>query len=635
MYISPKPNQFKVVEQIKPRLVRMHIPEIFNSFDVEANLTKEKKIPKPKKLESISSVSATDLNRVKATIGKSHHFTVDKLLSKSEIKAYPRTDRSHFDISSYSLHNKWTQIFIQNSELLNKTNIKKLESLRNAIDLMKQSIFSNLNLNDITKLTIFDSVFLVFSQFHEACQEVKNAQSQLQEEIYKAKAETMIYKDQVADLKEKIDKKKDKTSSNKALDDKFNTKIHDVQKKNNIEKIRLLANLALLEEHCKQLKKSNKAEENNADLERYKRLYEDSMVKIEKLRHKKKNMKYRFQLEIGKLKTKNTEDSEFRNEYSAKMTECLEKIEILEGENTEFKLGERKWIDRIKMLTEDFSRYVAYRELYNQVNESLRSLKLKYNHLELELIAGSISRKSDTITWISTQDPIFDKVRIGTVYPDLIYPIDFQNTSEFHLYSPTFSAYLDLPNDRFAIEPQFPNWLEVNIRGIYDSKYYEHLCCSIETGKTPARFSDFVYTWIGKYCIDEKTHTVTELEWWKKDAIGTLRVKFLSALKVENTRKVWEIFTFQEFLNDELMLDELAFYLHCRSLMFKGPQLAHTHGKFSSFHYIDREYINEVIDSVMHKLTAKERLDLKNQLYSRSKPMGKGTGIESGFVIST
>ena len=103
------------------------------------------------------------------------------------------------------------------------------------------------------------------------------------------------------------------------------------------------------------------------------------------------------------------------------------------------------------------------------------------------------------------------------------------------------------------------------------------------------------------------------------------------ALKQSNTNKIWEVYTFKEFLNEELLIDELAFYLQCRNLLFKGPQLALTQGKYSSLHYVDMTLLTELMDSLMPKLSLKEIKDLKNQLYSKIKP--QTNSIDSGFVI--
>ena len=103
-------------------------------------------------------------------------------------------------------------------------------------------------------------------------------------------------------------------------------------------------------------------------------------------------------------------------------------------------------------------------------------------------------------------------------------------------------------------------------------------------------------------------------------------------LQQANVKKLWELYTFKEFLNEDLMLDELAFYLHCRHLLFKGPQLSLTYGKYSSLHYVDREHVNQLIDCLMPKLSSKEKFELKSQLSSPSKMQPDSTGIDSGFV---
>ena len=39
-------------------------------------------------------------------------------------------------------------------------------------------------------------------------------------------------------------------------------------------------------------------------------------------------------------------------------------------------------------------------------------------------------------------------------------------------------------------------------------------------------------------------------------------------------KKLWEVVLFTEFLEEKAGLDELFFFLHCRFLLLKGPQLA-------------------------------------------------------------
>lgn len=192
------------------------------------------------------------------------------------------------------------------------------------------------------------------------------------------------------------------------------------------------------------------------------------------------------------------------------------------------------------MLSEDFIAFVEYKEKYTESQQNLTSLNMRYNQLELEIVSGSALKNSGSITWISLDDLGFDKVQPGFSYTDLEpESISFDLTSDFKLASPSFSGLLDLGEEKYGYEEEFPNWLAVQIRGLYDSKYYEHLLCNLNPGKSPTRFPDFVYTWIGNFRIDDKSRQVTELPWWKKEAVDSLRIKFLLALKLADTKKVW------------------------------------------------------------------------------------------------
>jgi hypothetical protein len=58
------------------------------------------------------------------------------------------------------------------------------------------------------------------------------------------------------------------------------------------------------------------------------------------------------------------------------------------------------------------------------------------------------------------------------------------------------------------------------------------------------------------------------------------------ALEQEKVRRMWEIYTFREFLMEEMTRDEMGFYLHCRFMLFEGPQLSHSAGRYSMAHFV-------------------------------------------------
>jgi hypothetical protein len=171
------------------------------------------------------------------------------------------------------------------------------------------------------------------------------------------------------------------------------------------------------------------------------------------------------------------------------------------------------------------------------------------------------------------------------------------------------------------------------LRGILDSKYYEQLLCSEETGRTPTRFPEFVYSWLGQYEINEATRQVRDIEHKLEDRGNKARVDLLMALEQEKVRKMWEIYTFREFLMEDMGQDELAFYLHCRFLLFRGPQLSHSAGKYSMAHFVPLDRVYEVCDCVMYKLSAEEKENFKALLKVKSKEKQKMLQIESSLSL--
>jgi hypothetical protein len=61
-----------------------------------------------------------------------------------------------------------------------------------------------------------------------------------------------------------------------------------------------------------------------------------------------------------------------------------------------------------------------------------------------------------------------------------------------------------------------------------------------------------VYAWLGQYEVDEASRSVKEVEHRLDDKANKARVDLLMALEQEKVRKMWEIYTFREFLMEEM-----------------------------------------------------------------------------------
>lgn len=624
LQLSPNSKQAKDPSSFQTFALKSSASELLISKDPQY---KKKSPKKPQKLASIAS-SVPDLQHRKSnSVSRTKQVTVSQLLSKFDLKEPLKTERSENNLSS--LIEKWKKLEEKVTETLTNLSMKRVESLKNTISECFYHFFSSNSLSSLAKLTVSDYFLSIFSAFRSACQDFISQTNSHSQEVEILKSENHKLKENLQTFQ---------LSQKKAISSPVPIKLPKIQSIDKmktqfeLEKAKLTEKLSVLESHLTQITSQSKSEKLLNELEKFKTLSETLQVKNEKLNQKIKTITYKFQCELGEIKLKAKEDQDFVKKFtdvSASYELTINKLEVDKSILLESLNRNR---ERVLMLGEEFNKLVGYREKYKKTQDLANSMKMKYNQLEIELIAGSSQRKTDSNSYVSFKGPLFEKIRGSIPFPDQNLFNSPLEPNSYKLNSPTFAGLLDLSEEKFIMEPLYPNWLEVHIRGIYDSKYTEHLLCSFESGRSPSRFPDFVFTWLGKFCIDEKSRQVSQLEWWKKENIDTIRVKFLSALKSANTSRIWELYTFNEFFTEELLVDELAFFLHCRHLMFQGHQLNLTQGKYSNVNYVGIDHLNNIIDSVLYKLGNSERLDIKMQLASKSRPQGAGNSVEAGFV---
>ena len=582
-------------------------------------------------VKSTNSVPVSEHLRNSSSVTRARIVTVNDLLLKTEPAEQAKTERNE-DESFAKFLDKWQNLQGKTKEVLSKLALRKFEKISLVVQDSCNDCLSNTNLSEIMKLNLADHFYLILQNLRSAGIELIGIKQAWKSDMDVIRQENIKLKDEVLACNEKVlqqtparsppPKKLPKLQSNELIKSQFE-----------IEKAKLNEKVSLLESHLSNISTQSKVESLSSELQKYKDLCDKYKEKNEKLNQKIKTLTYKFQNELGEVKTKSAEDKEFVKKYSDISTSFTQTILRLEKEKSCLKDEKNQEHERLQMLFEDFTRVQGYREKFKRLQEQSNTLRHKYNQLEMEVISGNSQKRSESSTVVSFAGPLFEKLSNMIPFPESLETYTYSNTQSFRLSSPTFAGLLDLTDSHFSLDPQFSNWLEVHIRGIYDSKYIEHLLSTPASGRVPTRFPDFVYTWLGKFCVDDKSRQVIELEWWKRETIETIRVKFLSILKNSNVNKVWELYTFQEFLNEELMLDELSFYLHCRQLVFKGPQLHTAQGKYSSLNYVEQLHLYEIIDNVLHKLKPSDRLDIKTQLAAKAKYVSEVSCIEVGFVL--
>ena len=331
---------------------------------------------------------------------------------------------------------------------------------------------------------------------------------------------------------------------------------------------------------------------------------------------------------------------------------------------------------QLGMLREEIERFSAVLIAYERSQAEVTSLKERYRSLE-DQMATAIGAKANIVMKVDLKDPIFalvgnaplqeannkrqslsaelkeielfaagapkiDPAAIAHVTSEEGQVLTFQadlsrpaavDTSVYRYLRPNFAAFVPESRGEATVELPFPNWTEVTVRGILDSKYYEHLLCSEDMGRSPSRLPEFTYSWLGHYSVDDSSRQVRGLQWWKKESADQARIHFTQALGAEYSHKSWELHSFKEFLNEELALDELGFYLQCRFLLYEGPQLATPAGRLNAVHYLPFTHCHDVLERVTERLSSKERLELGDALRAKAQYKGDSMHLDSAFVL--
>lgn len=175
----------------------------------------------------------------------------------------------------------------------------------------------------------------------------------------------------------------------------------------------------------------------------------------------------------------------------------------------------------------------------------------------------------------------------------------------------------------------------LNIRAILDSKYNEYLILNNANNfKELTNFPEFVYSWLGKFEVDESKRKIRKMEsspFFNK--IDDIRINFFLDLANEKLNKIWECVTFREFLDEKNNLDEIIFYLHCRNLVFRGSQFDWGDARYCLIHFVMFESVEKVIDLVFSNFEQFYRNILKNKLKEKAKLKKNKYYIDAAFCM--
>lgn len=170
------------------------------------------------------------------------------------------------------------------------------------------------------------------------------------------------------------------------------------------------------------------------------------------------------------------------------------------------------------------------------------------------------------------------------------------------------------------------------LRAIYDSKYNEFLYA--ENYAQVSRFPEFVYSWIGKFVLDNNTRKVRASKITDIDP-DIVRTDMLALFQTPVSSRLWECIVFKEFLEEKHTRDELLYFLHCRHLLFRGPQLNDQSSTFIFNYYVRLEWAEYVLEQLLgHKHSWESLNVMKAKFRDRAKQKKRNVHlIDSIFFL--
>lgn len=468
-------------------------------------------------------------------------------------------------------------------------------------------------------------------QFAEACKELikisTSTSTSLTFEVEKIikivfslcsdfKSQISIYKSY------KIPKKHDQESecNFKPLEKPQNHSADALNRIHTIEKQQLFEKISLLESYIAKLTEKYETQHLQAESAQGELIqsYKNSLSSDFQSQLKEKDRKI-LHLQF-KISEKNREISQLKGEnIFRKRKQTLTKLNISEIHKvTENFFEKNKELnEQVQMLSEELRNFLSISVVLQKTQEQLRIYQRRcsveiYNKIDL---VGF-----EEVPQISPD--FFDRIlKRQRVFNDSEVPKRFL---------PHLGQVFQLDPGKKYVLP-YKNWLEVTIRGLLDSKYIEHLCC-IGKNQVPTSFTEFSYAWLGTFFVDQKYREIKLFSAWKRGKESGKKL-FIGALADKNLKNSWEIDTFKRFFAEELQIDDLDFFLSCRFLLFKGPELETSHGKYLKYGFINIDSAVQLVEKVFSRFPSKEINDLKVLLRNKAKRRALQFTISSSYVL--
>ena len=514
---------------------------------------------------------------------------------------------------------------VPGAELVTKT----FESIQKVV--LQQYWFSGEGRVQVAKNLIY--LEKVFYKMTSACsQKLTQLEKELNESLQLLE-KNLTNKYQVVEFSEMLKGSQQKLSQAQTKREKASETLKNKQKNWVIEKQQLLETISSLENYISKIDNYSNSQELQQEICDLKELLKTNEEKKNSILESKNLRIFKLEQQLDQTKCELQQNKSFVNNFSSTKDNLENQIKNYKKKLLNVEEKHRFTTESLMMVNEDISRVHYLKQELSNTRQKLKETKHKYEKLRSKAQLENIQTKGlSQMIKIDLNDSIFNlfnpKLQNHFASPESQRKADFQNLdiSRFKLSKPSYAELCEPQNKLGAFKVPWNNWLKVTIRGILDSKHYEHL---LGTEKLQS-FPEFVYCWMGDYEVDKNTRLVKSTE--VKTGITKNRIVLLYGLYHEKAQKLWELKTFRDFLTEEHGTDELYFFLDCRDKLYSGPQLMSTEGKFQSIHYVKLEHCFNVIDSVMHRMPSKEVSDLKQMIASRSRK-AKELLVDSAFVL--
>ena len=450
------------------------------------------------------------------------------------------------------------------------------------------------------------------SELVKSFEETKDNYFQLRRDSQNLEHQMWSYKNKYKSLKSKFSK-----SNPKKLEETYTKK----QREWNLERAKYEELIESLTQNRVEKEHSTMAcesPETQTKLQESSQLLQKRQVTIAKLQH-----------QLGLAKDKVAQQAQTIEDFQNLKSSFVQQVEKLSQEKTQVELRTKKLLDQLGMLQEELLFVDSYKDQLKQAREEHQKVESKYQQLLNSIFEERDSNLQDVEIKVPLTDPIFSKhpKKNSRKFKTL-------NLQSHKHLKPSFGSFCSVPKGSYgSYIPPFENWVFCTVRGILDSKYYEHCLCKGLPLARPSKLTEFVFGWLGEFCVDETSRSVRKLEWWKKESAQEIRLNFLLGLSHEDTKKNWELQTFKEFLEEEMMLDELGFYLHCRFTLFRGPQLNHANAKYSKMNFVPLEKIETIAEELMQGISKEDMEDLLCMLREKSLYKKQTLHIETSLVL--